>query len=512
MTEPLHAGNALDQAYTVLVVDDEADLRQVYQTALERIGYRVVGADTVAGAKHALQTNPHIDCVVSDYRLPDGTGLELMAYVAQHYAGLPLSMMTAYGNPDHAVQALKAGVFDYLSKPVAMLDLRKVVAQMLAQNELRQRNAPAAVLSQIATLLPGVSPAMRTLHQHMAQLVQTQTCLAFQGESGTGKELAARAVHACGLRAAQPFVVFNCAAVSGDDAVRGLFGEHSSSTRATFDGAFQQAQGGTLLLDDVAALSLSVQFELLNALQERSIRRFRSAKSEATDVRVMVSSVQALDQLFAQGRLRQDLFYRLNVMVLDVPPLRDRIGDAAWLAHRWLARHPQGKSMQLSDRAVSSLNQHAFLGNVRELENALERSVALAAAQQLDVVDVVFQEPKPKAATTVRSSNVQRIDAQLSPAALAPHIAHTVHTSQVLPPPRSAISVTTSSVAALGAAPPHQNLAFPMDLTAHLAAVERGVIEQALQLCRYNRSQTASNLGLSLRQLRYRIEQLGIAD
>jgi two-component system, NtrC family, response regulator PilR len=479
--QPPTPSSVLDQTYTVLVVDDEPDLRSLYQTTLERTGYHVLSASSVGDALACLRDASGIDCVITDYRLPDGTGIDIAQHVQGNYPGLPLCMMTAYGSPDHAVQALKAGAFDYLSKPVSINDLRAAVAQMLAQSQLRQRNAAAALAAQMALLLPGHSVAMHTVHQHMAQLSQTQACVVLQGERGTGKELAARAMHRCGLRAAQPFVVFNCAALSGAALDRALFG----SVAPAYDGAFQAAQGGTLLLDDIDALGSAMQIKLLNVLQERVLMRIDGAVKESSDVRLMVSSPTALNQLLDSGVLRQDLFYRLNVMVLDLPPLRARQDDVIYLAQRWLAQHPQGKTMALSAQAMQQLHTHPFNGNVRELNNVLERSVALHSAQSGAALELLLDA----------------VPASAHASAPAPVRAeHDLKPPTINPPTSPSTDLTMD----LG-----NDL--PVDLSAHMAALERAWIAKALQRSNNNRPQAAALLGLNVRQLRYRIEQLGLA-
>ncbi len=459
----------LDQTYTVLVVDDEADLRTLYQTALQRAGYTVLCADNVSAAITCLQTNTDIACVVTDYRLPDATGIDLAQHIAQKHTGLPVAMMTAYGSPDHAVQALKAGAFDYLSKPVSIANLRSTVAQMLAQSRLRQHNDPAALIAQLTHLLPGQSPAMQQVFQAMAQFSQSLACVAIDGQQGTGKELASRAIHSCSVRSSQAFIVFNCAAHSANNA-------HSDSLQT----AFQTAQGGTLLLEAIEMLPQHAQLELLHILQNRSIKPVSADKTIPVDVRLMVSSEAPLSQTLAAGRLRQDLFYRLHILTLSLPPLHEREGDAAWLAQRWLAQHPQGKSLTLSTAAIKRLNTHCFAGNVRELENALERSVALASGQSSVVLEIDLLSAQNSLSTSATAmGNAVNNDAKQG--------------GTESPKPVSSI-------------------VFPVDLITHLASIERDIIEQALQGSRYNRTQAATALGLNLRQLRYRMEQLGIKD
>jgi two-component system, NtrC family, response regulator PilR len=509
---------------TVLVVDDETDLCTLYQTALQRAGYAVLTAQTLAGGIAALTEHPQIRCVVSDFRLPDGTGLALAQHVAAHHALIPISIITAYGSPEHAVEALKVGAFDYLQKPVSIVDLRGVVERMVAQHALQavkpvKGDATSVLdkasfdsqLQRMAQRLPGQSPLMKAVHLQLMQLSRTQACVVFLGETGTGKELAARAVHAHSLRAAQPFTVVDCSALDKPSMDAALFGSlHPDGTKHI--GLFQAAQGGTVLLDEVSALPLGTQLRLLKLLQERSLRALGAAQDEAVDVRIMVSSRQSLPQLVAAGLFRQDLYYRLNVMVVQLPALRERQGDAAWLAQRWLAAHPTGKTLSVSAAAADWLNEQVFEGNVRELENLLERATALCAALGQDAVGVAQLQPTGQS---------------VSQAAYALHAApQAIHGSQALHGFAAASAASSSSgasstlssaklnaLATQHTAPTAAGAALvqlPLDLTAHLAAVERDIIEQALQHGRYNRAQAALLLGLNQRQLRYRIEQLGI--
>jgi two-component system, NtrC family, response regulator PilR len=466
-----NANNPHTSPMTVLVVDDEPDLCQLYSTSLSRAGYRVRVADGVQSAQTALTQYHDIDCVVSDFRMPDGTGLDLVKYVTSHYLGLPICLITAYSNAEQSVEALKEGAFDYLSKPVSVLDLRRVVASMVAQSQASHHQVPLSLTDQMAQHVPGQSTAMKAIHHTLAQLAQTSACVVIQGEPGTGKELAARALHACSVRAKEAFVVLDCSVLKDSHtAERALFGEPSLN-----NGAFHTAQSGTLLLEEVSSLPLDTQVLLLNTLQEKSIhRQFTLGKTfdwvaEPIDVRVLISSTKPLAQGLASGKLRQDLFYRLNVMALTMPPLRDRSGDAPWLAKRWLAKHASDKAMDISAGAMAWLRSHAFSGNIRELDNVIERGIALCITQ---------------GGTCIEVAHLQANDAA----------------------PKHHESHADSAGNDRWQTP----MTFPMDLMAHLASIERKIIEQALQQARYNRTQAAVLLGLNVRQIRYRIEQLGI--
>ncbi|MEN9912461.1 MAG: type 4 fimbriae expression regulatory protein, partial [Pseudomonadota bacterium] len=464
----------------VLVVDDESDLCLLYETTLKRAGYDIYIAEGVQSAKKILVQHPDIVCVVSDFRMNDGTGLDLLRYLSQAHIGLPICLVTAYSSPEQSVQALKEGAFDYLSKPVSVADLRRVVAAMVEQNKAYQTHSPQTLLAHIEQRLPGQSTAMKAVHQTLVQLAQTDACVVIQGEAGTGKELAARALHAASIRATQPFIVLDCSLLQDSKAAeRALFGEYGVK-----QGVFQATQGGTLLLDEVSCLPIDIQIALLNVLQTKTISKITpeaitetnhqiSNQTQRIDVRILISTTTALSHSVAMGKLRQDLYYRLNIMALHMPPLRDRSGDAPWLAQRWLLNHVQGKTMSLSMGAIAWLRSHIFSGNIRELNNIIERGVAVCMAQGEQCIEVIHLQ---------RNDEINRL-------------------SQTSSESNIASNFTKNQITKIN---------FPMDLTAHLGAIERQIIEQALQYTRYNRTQAAVLLGINVRQIRYRIEQLGI--
>ena len=454
----------------VLVVDDEADLCLLYETTLKRAGYDVYTAEGVQAAKKILAQQADIVCVISDFRMNDGTGLDLLRYLSQTHMGLPISLVTAYSSLEQSVQALKEGAFDYLSKPVSVADLRRVVAAMVEQNKAYQTHSPQTSLAYIKQQLPGQSTAMKAVHQTLAQLVQTDVCVVIQGEPGTGKELAARALHSASIRAAQPFVVLDCRLLQDSaTAARALFGEYGVK-----QGVFETAQGGTLLLDEVSCLPIDIQTVLLDALQTKTIINTEIIpKITRIDVRILISTATALSHWVATGKLRQDLYYRLNIMVLHIPSLRDRSGDAPWLAQRWLLSHTQGKTMSLSMGAIAWLRSHIFSGNIRELNNVIERGVAVCMAQGEQCIEVIHLQRNDEINSLSQTSNKSSILSSFAKS--------------------QAIKIN-----------------FPMDLTAHLGTIERQIIEHALQYTRYNRTQAAALLGINVRQIRYRIEQLGI--
>lgn len=457
----------------ILVVDDETDLGVLYETTLKRAGYTVSVADGVQSAKKILTQHRDIACVISDFRMNDGSGLDLLRYITDTYTGLPVCLVTAYSSPEHAIQALKEGAFDYLSKPVSVVSLRRVVAAMVEQNKAHQADSSCTLLTQIIEQLPGQSTAMKVVHHTLFQLAQTDTCVVIQGEPGTGKELAARALHAASIRAVHPFIVIDCRLLKDSNiAEKALFGETGIKP-----GAFQLAQKGTLLLDEVHCLPIDIQTVLLSVLQNKTVSSFdfKGIQSQVpVDIRLLISSTTPLNQWVTKGHLRQDLYYRLNIMTVHLPSLRDRSGDAPWLAQQWLSKHRPDKPMTLSTGAIAWLRSHIFSGNIRELNNIIERAVAMCTAHSEHCIDVIHLQ---------RNDDISVVSNDLNT---------TIHS---IPNPIENKVVKIN---------------FPIDLAAHLASIERNIIEQALQYSRYNRSQAATLLGINIRQIRYRIEQLGI--
>ena len=471
----------------VLVVDDEPDLRTLYELTLLREGYRVEAAASLAEAWQQLETH-RFDAVITDMRLPDGLGLELLHWMLERQRPERCVVMTAYGSAENAVEALKAGAFDYLTKPVDLKQFRSVVAAAIQEAPPRPGRAagprpPAAgerPASSRAALdrLVGDSVAMQNVKDRIAKVARSMAPVLVRGESGTGKELVARAVHACSHRADGPFVAVNCSAIPESLLEAEFFGARKGSyTGATQDreGYFQAARSGTLFLDEIGDLPLAMQSKLLRAIQERQVRSLGSTQEDAVDVRVLSATHKDLAADVLAGRFRQDLYYRLNVIEILVPPLRERRDDLPALCKALLARIALESAMPvpvLSESVLQKLCAHPLAGNVRELENLLHRAVALSDGEELQVDFAPTQVAQTQAASALHEAE---------PAALA--------TVRAAPPPH----------------------VMPGDLQAYLDHQEREILVKALQDSGFNRTAAAQRLGLSLRQIRYRIARLAIA-
>ncbi len=479
----------------ILVVDDEPDLRTLYELTLLREGYRVDAAGTLAEAAQLLEQR-RFDAVITDMRLPDGLGLELLQRVGAGQRPERCIVMTAYGSAENAVEALKAGAFDYLTKPVDLKQFRTVVASAIQDTAVARQARPAATHRPPPAASPaperaggaaalqrlvGESAPMILVKERIAKVARSMAPVLVRGESGTGKELVARAVHACSHRAEGPFVAVNCSAIPETLLEAEFFGAKKGSyTGATADreGYFQAARGGTLFLDEIGDLPLPMQSKLLRAIQERQVRSLGSTQEDAVDVRIVSATHKDLAADVAAGRFRQDLFYRLNVIEILVPPLRERREDLPALCSALLARiaHETGMpAPQLSAQVVQQLQAHPLPGNVRELENLLHRALALSDGSQLQV--------------------------DFAPSTVA----------GLLPEPTGAQGVATSAPAPLQEAARPETACVPSDLQAYLDQQEREILVRALRETHFNRTAAAQRLGLSLRQIRYRIARLGIA-
>ena len=430
-----------------LVVDDEPDIRQLLSMTLERMGVECLGAETLEEAKRLAGTQALHLCL-TDVRLPDGDGVSLVEYLRERHADLPVVVITAYGNAESAVRALKAGAFDYLGKPVDLEQLRNLVASAL---NLHVRDSAAT-----GHLLVGDSPPIRALLGGVEKVARSQAPVYIGGESGVGKELVARIIHERGPRAAEPFVPVNCGAVPHELIESELFGHKKGSfTGATADreGLFQAADRGTLFLDEVADLPLPMQVKLLRAIQERSIRPIGGQREIPVNVRILSATHRSLERLLAEGRFRQDLYYRIHVIELQVPPLRERRGDIPLLVehfrHRIALRSGRPVPSVQPD-ALEVLAQYDYPGNVRELENILERAATWCDGRAIRRRDLRLPEPGPAAGAAEAS------------------------------------------------------------LGDYLSGVERDRILAALERTRWNRTRAARLLGISLRALRYRLEKLGL--
>ncbi len=474
-----------DIAASILVIDDEPDLRTLYELTLLREGYRVETADSVQEARAQLQAQ-RFDAVLTDMRLPDGLGLDLLHELRAQQRSERCVVITAHSSAENAVEALRAGAFDYLSKPVDLKQFRAVVASAVhrpatgGSSAARTTRAPAAGAREseprladpagALALLVGESPAMRAVKQNILKVAKGMAPVLVQGESGTGKELVARALHASSHRADGPLVAVNCGAIPDNLLEAEFFGARKGSyTGATQDrgGYFQAARGGTLFLDEIGDLPLAMQAKLLRAIQERRVRPLGSTQEETVDVRIISATHRDLAAEVAAGRFRQDLYYRLNVIEIRLPPLRERREDLPALCEVLLARIAAETGCPVPPVTPQLLEQLARLpltGNVRELENQLHRALTLSENQQLSL-DAAADET------------------------LAP------------------VPVPATAAASLAADAGH----LPHDLQAWLDQQERDILVRALREMGFNRTAAAARLGISLRQIRYRIARLNIS-
>lgn len=441
----------------VLVVDDEADIRELLDLTLVRMGLSADCAGTVAEARAFLARERYALCL-TDMRLPDGEGLEVVRLIGEQYAETPVAVITAFGSAENAVAALKSGAFDYLAKPVALDQLRSLIKSALnLPPEGGDLDAEAGEGASGVRLI-GDSSAMQHVREMIDKLARSQAPVYISGESGSGKELAARLIHRQGARQAAPFVPVNCGAIPENLMESEFFGYRKGAftgADSERDGFFQAAQGGTLFLDEVADLPLAMQVKLLRAIQEKKVRKVGSTLEESVDVRIISATHRNLKECVDAGTFRQDLYYRLNVIELRMPPLRERCDDIPPLVSAMLARIGGDRSPQLSGDAMRALCAYSFPGNVRELENVLERATALCSGEAIVVEDL-----------------------QLAP-----------------------MDVVDESGGRLGET-----------LDDYVNRLEKQAILEALAKTGFNRTAAARLLGVSFRSLRYRIERLGIEE
>ena len=433
----------------VLVVDDEPDLLELLELTLVRMGLEVERAESVASAIALIDRAP-FDLCLTDMRLPDGEGLRIIEHIHASGIDLPIAVITAYGSTTNAVAALKAGAFDYLSKPVALEQLRALVKSAL----------DVAVAPKIASReLLGQSPAIEQVRTLIERLARTQAPVCISGQSGSGKELAARLIHTGGPRAAEPFIAVNCGAIPESLMESEFFGYRKGAftgADSDRDGFFQAATGGTLFLDEVADLPLAMQVKLLRAIQEKKVRKVGSTQEEPVDVRIISATNKSLEALVESGQFRQDLYYRLRVIDLAMPSLSEMREDIPLIATAILARLAGGAPASLEPEAAAALEHYPFPGNVRELENILERGLSLAA----DPRHIMLEDLR-------------------------------------LTPPPDVLELPSPA----GDKRPLQD---------YLDQVERQAINEALERTRYNRTAAAKLLGITFRSMRYRMERLGI--
>jgi two-component system response regulator PilR (NtrC family) len=438
----------------VLVVDDEPDLCELLSITLQRMDLNPRTANTLAVAQRLLKSE-RFDLCLTDMQLADGNGLDLVEWMQQYSPNVPVAVITAHGSMQTAVQALKLGAFDFVSKPLDLAGLRKLVAAAIKLSGDVDTDT-----SVFGPRLLGTSAAMQHMREMIARVARSQAPVHIFGESGTGKELVAKLIHESGPRRGGPFVPVNCGAIPTELMESELFGhKRGSFTGAVSDkkGLIQSAEGGTLFLDEIADLPLHMQVKLLRVIQEKSVRPIGEQQEVSIDVRILSATHRILSQLVAEGRFREDLFYRVNVIEFRVPSLRERPEDVRELAEailRRLGRRMKIEPPTLAKDALAALESYGFPGNVRELENILERAITLSAGGE------------------VRANEIQ-----LRPTATTP------------------MSIESLGGAALGG---------------QLEEIERTAILKALKQTRYNKTAAAKVLGMSFRALRYRIKKLGI--
>ena len=495
--------------FSLLVVDDEPDLRTLYELTLLREGYDIDTAGTVDDALARLE-NRNYSLLITDMRLPDGTGLDLLRRLEEAGRSEKAIVITAYGSAENAVEALKAGAYDYLTKPVDLKQFRAVVASALGRSSptvptmvpssllpepgvatmFPQRGARAvppasAPVSQALERMAGGSPAMQQVRVLIDKVARSMAPVLVSGESGTGKELVARAVHEVSPRAAGPFIAVNCSAIPDHLLEAEFFGYRKGAFTGAADdreGFFQAANGGTLFLDEIGDLPLAMQSKLLRVIQERAVRPVGAVSELPVNVRILSATHKDLGAEVQAQRFRQDLYYRLNVIQITVPPLRERLEDLPAIAAHVLERIARDAGVsapsRLTREALLHLRRYAFAGNVRELENLLHRAVALSSSETIDAADLGIPEG------LFASSDA--MDAEVAGPAEAP----------------------VAPLAATAAAAPGQEL--PVDLAGFLDAVERDILVRALERHRFNRTAAGASMGLSLRQMRYRMARLGV--
>lgn len=462
----------MNETRSALVVDDERDIRELLVLTLGRMGLRISTAANLAEARELLASNPY-DLCITDMRLPDGNGIELVSEISQNYPRTPVAMITAFGSMDLAVEALKAGAFDFVSKPVDIAVLRGLVKHALELNNSERPAPPPPPPEQAARLL-GDSPAMGELRATITKVSRSQAPVYIWGESGVGKELVARTIHEQGARAAGPFVPVNCGAIPTELMESEFFGHRKGSftgAHADKPGLFQAASGGTLFLDEVAELPLQMQVKLLRAIQEKSVRPVGASTEVPVDVRILSATHKDLGLLVEEGRFRHDLYYRINVIELRVPPLRERRDDLPQLAASILARLARSHGRPtplLSPSALEALASYSFPGNVRELENILERALALAEEDTIGASDLRLPHPP-----------VARAGMAGAPAG---------------PMQEAVVDIDPASAA----------------LPSYIEQMERAAIQKALEENRWNKTKTAAQLGITFRALRYKLKKLGM--
>ncbi len=499
--------------FSLLVVDDEPDLRTLYELTLLREGYDIETAGTVQDALLHLKDRTY-SAVITDMRLPDGTGLDVLRWLEESGRREKAIVITAYGSAENAVEALKAGAYDYLTKPVDLKQFRAVVASALGRGSVvvptmnpatlpseqggaATLRAPRPVVVAAPAVAPGSpallrmagqSSAMEQVRSLVDKVARSMAPVLVSGESGTGKELVARSIHEVSVRNGQPFIAVNCSAIPEQLLEAEFFGYRKGAFTGAMEdraGFFQAANGGTLFLDEIGDLPLPMQSKLLRAIQERSVRPVGAVSEVPVNVRLLSATHKDLAAEVQAGQFRQDLYYRLNVIQIRVPPLRERLEDLVSISERVLERIAKDAGVatpaRLTREALVHLERYSFPGNVRELENLLHRAVALSGGDVIDVYDLGLPET---VFTDTAALELERIMGQTD--------ADVLQATRALAP----------------MVPIEEPL--PHDLAAYLDHVERDILVRALELHRFNRTAAGAGLGLSLRQMRYRMARLNV--
>ncbi len=458
---------------SALIVDDEPDIRQLLGMTLSQLGIDVTEAPDITAAYQKLDKGS-FDLCLTDMRLPDGNGLDLIDHVQEKYPDLPVAMITAFGNTDIAVEALKRGAFDFVSKPVQLPKLRAMVTAAL------KLAAPQTSIVNKQTTFVGSSTIMDELRSQISRVARSQAPIYISGESGSGKEVVARTIHYQGPRADGPFIPVNCGAIPSELMESEFFGHKKGSFTGAYQdkqGLFQAADGGTLFLDEVADLPLTMQVKLLRGIQEKAIRPVGTDTEVPVDIRILSASHKNLSREVELNHFRQDLYYRINVIELHVPSLRERPEDIPELVQLFVernARQSGDKPPAIEPSAMAALIRHQFPGNVRELENTLERAFTLCDGKTISPEDLQLQTP----GRDTPGTDLGESTAGIKPDDDAPR--------------------DNAPLYAGG------------DLDGYLAGIEKRILEEALEASRWNKTAAAEKLGISFRQLRYKLKKLGI--
>ncbi len=457
-----------------LIIDDEPDIRELLQLTLSRMDIDTSAAANLKEARDLLNANS-FDLCITDMNLPDGNGIEIVEYINKKFPDIPTAVLTAYGSMDTAITALKAGAFDFVSKPVDLQRLRDLVSTALKLKTPKAATTDTHEPSEDGLLILGNSDSIKRLHKQIKKLARSQAPVYIFGESGSGKELVARQIHELGPRADGPFVPVNCGAIPEELMESEFFGHKKGSFTGAIEdkqGLFQAAKGGTLFLDEVADLPIGMQVKLLRAIQEKAVRPVGTQKEIATDVRILSATHKDLSELVNQGAFRQDLFYRINVIQLLVPALREHAEDIPMLAEHFLKKLADEWEMdlpKLDEAALKALQKYPFPGNVRELENILERAVTLCDD---DIITPEHLQLEHTGDIVVESPELEEV---------------------------SKAKVELASEFQLGES-----------LEEYLTDIEKQAILKALEETRWNRTAAAKKLGMSFRSLRYRLKKLGL--